>query len=80
MPPSARKTKILWNRDPFADAHLEFYRTKTPCICYIGKPDPETATYLKNRGSGRFVHITFNSSQFGVLEMKSGEFIFLGQD
>src|SRR6185312_1756272 len=27
--------KTLWRRDPFADAHLQFYRTTTPKIVYL---------------------------------------------
>lgn len=30
--------KLLWNRDPYKDADLAFYRTKKPQIVYIG-PD-----------------------------------------
>lgn len=28
--------KLLWNRDPFKDARLPFYRTEKPQIVYIG--------------------------------------------
>ena len=65
--------KLLWNRDPHADAHLPFYRTKQPKIVYIG---PDT-TQLK---SPKFVTIVFNNSQFGVMRIRDGEFRFSGQD
>jgi hypothetical protein len=32
---SSADEKILWRKDPFADAHLEFYRTENPKIVYI---------------------------------------------
>src|SRR5690349_22281876 len=32
----SRDGKLLWNRDPFKDAHLPFYRTEKPQIVYIG--------------------------------------------
>src|SRR3954452_21042141 len=28
--------KLLWNRDPFEDSHLSFYRTEKPQIVYMG--------------------------------------------
>jgi hypothetical protein len=62
--------KILWSRDPFADAHLEFYRTKTPRIAYIGP----------SRRGGFGISIAFDSSQFGRLDIKTGTFSFEGND
>jgi hypothetical protein len=60
--------KTLWRRDPFADAHLKFYRTTTPQIIYIGK------------ASQQKVVITYNSSQSGELNIKTGDFTFAGQN
>jgi len=70
--------KLLWNRDPFADAHLEFYRTKIPQIIYIGP----IMKWEKKEGldSEKFVQIVFTSSQFGVLQISDGTFQFRGQD
>ena|SRR5947207_2834356 len=70
--------KLLWNRDPFKDANLPFYRTKKPQIVYIG-PVSES----DHPGGGerdKFVAIAFNSSQFGVMRISNGEFRFRGQD
>jgi hypothetical protein len=70
--------KLLWNRDPFADAHAPFYRTEKPQIVFIGaasKSDP----VIRGR-SERFIAITFNNSQFGVLKISNGDFILEGQD
>ena|SRR2546423_7515165 len=65
--------KLLWNRDPFTDAHLPFYRTEKPQIVSIG-PDPTGGE------PGKFVALTFNSSQFGIMRTSDGEFRFRGQD
>ena len=65
--------KLLWNRDPFTEAHLPFYRTQKPQIVSIG-PDPES------NGPSQFIAIAFNSSQFGVMRITDGEFRFRGQD
>jgi hypothetical protein len=69
--------KLLWIRDPFKDAHIPFYRTKTPQIVYIGPIPTEDTVSVPH---DRFVSIRFNSSQFGYLSIISGEFRFEGQD
>jgi hypothetical protein len=78
--------KVLWRRDPFADAHLEFYRTDTPQIDYVGKVDASDKPHqwireaMMSRGITNFICINFNSSQFGAFDERTGKFIFLGQD
>lgn len=72
--------RVLWNRDPFADAHLEFYRTKTPHIVFIGKESEQHAQRMAKEGSGKFVAIAYDNSQFGDLDIKTEDFISLGQD
>jgi hypothetical protein len=74
--------RLLWNKDPFEDGHLRFYRTKNPKIVYIGpasqsRPDAEP---YAGRQPDNFVAITFNNSQFGLLRISNGEFKFLGND
>ena len=59
--------QILWSRDPFTDSHLPFYRTTTPRIVSIG------------RWKG-ILAISFDSSQYGNLDIKTGDFTFGGQD
>jgi hypothetical protein len=69
---------VLWNRDPFADGHLERYRVEKPRIVGI---DGTSESMIKRLGfSGRFISIRYDSTQFGVMDMKTGEFHFLGQD
>jgi hypothetical protein len=70
--------KLLWNRDPYADAHLTSYRTEKPQIVYIG-PVAKPSPYAR-RESDKFVAIRFNNSQSGLLRVSNGEFQFLGQD
>ena len=66
--------KLLWIKDPFQDAHLPQYRTKTPQIVYIGADDPPRGKPVQ------FIAIQFNNSQFGVMRIRNGEFLFQGQD
>ena len=70
--------KLLWSRDPFKDAHLQFYRTEKPQIVYIG---PLSKADRPPGGQPEeFVAIAFNSSQSGVLRIRTGDFRFRGQD
>jgi hypothetical protein len=70
--------KLLWTRDPFNDAHLQLYRTKHPQIAHLG-PGPKAVIGI--RGKPRdFVYLEFNSSQFGLLRLSDGEFIFQGEN
>ena len=70
--------KIFWSRDPFADAHLEFYRTRTPRINYVGKAWPQDEDHWAKKGVKKVIGITYNSSQFGFLDLKTGDFTFGG--
>lgn len=71
--------KILWRRDPFADAHLELYRTDKPQIRYLGKPNKRSEEYYAKQGK-QVIGLAFNSTQFGQLDIKTGDFFFSGQD
>lgn len=64
--------KLLWSRDPFADAHLEFYRTDKPRIVSIATQ--------KIDGIKGSIAISFDSSQFGNLDITTGDFTFGGQN
>jgi len=70
--------KLLWDRDPFKDAHLPFYRTEKPQIVYIG-PASKFRDPAGEKPEG-FVEISFNNSQFGTMGIRSGDFHFRGQD
>jgi len=70
--------KILWNRDPFSDAHLEFYRTDKPQIIFIGPAKADD--YPKGWKRKEIAAIAFNNSQFGDLRIGDGEFQILGRD
>ena len=75
--------KILWTKDPFADAHLEFYRTHHPQLVYlgaIGEAQKWMEKAMAGKGSGKFIALSFNSTQSGVLDLKTGDFTFMGQD
>ena len=62
--------KLLWHRNPFVDAKLQPYRFTKPVIIGIGLDESRDNA----------LSIGFNSSQFGLLDPKTGDFQFLGQD
>ena len=68
--------KVLWTRSPFVDAKLEPYRMAEPRIVRIGPPLP----WMIKAAKGAFVAIAFESTQFGLVDVKSGDFVLLGQD
>jgi hypothetical protein len=78
--------KTLWRRDPFADARLKPYRTATPKIVYISNLRKDDAPHqwirkaMEKEGVTNFICINFNSSQSGCLDIRNGNFTFLGQD
>jgi hypothetical protein len=66
--------KQLWKTDAWKDNHLEVYRVKRPTISYFafGKDD---STKKKE-----VIWLTYNNTQFGFLDKKTGAFTWLGQD
>jgi hypothetical protein len=77
---------LLWYRDPFADAHLEYYRTDKPQIVgfAIHKRKPsEDWTFvekvMRKKGVSAYIGIRFNSSQAGFMDVTTGDFHFTGQ-
>jgi hypothetical protein len=69
--------KLLWNRDPFMDAHVPFYRFKYPKVVDIRAIAP--ASYPEEREPNKFVAISLANSQFGWLRISDGEFCFRGR-
>jgi hypothetical protein len=70
--------RVLWTRSPFADAHLEPYRVAEPRIVQIYAPLPWMLKAAKAKSG--FAALQFESTQFGVVDLKTGTFLFLGQD
>jgi hypothetical protein len=80
---------LLWVRNPFEDAGACPYRSPHPVIYSIAVVDhfPEyntrAAAYVKKLGmlpTHSFVRISFDSSQFGIVDEESGNFFMEGQN
>ncbi len=67
---------LLWREDPFAQAELEPYRFDHPRIVWIG----EASQGPVDDRRGDFIAISYDSTQFGLIDTATGEFIFQGQD
>ena len=76
--------KILWCRQPALDGNLPPYSEKhprtNPAVVWIGALAESQNERLKNTGGGKFIGISFNSRQAGVLDTKTGDFTFWGQN
>ena len=63
----------IWRTDPWKDNNLGEYRVKRPIIIYfMFKTDEITGR--------KVIAIDYNSSQFGTVELKTGQFLFSGND
>ena len=74
--------KLLWVRNPFVDKRLCPYRNERPIIVAIELANPfEVNTLearLKRKIHGIVIH--FDSSQFGIVDVHTGDFFFMGQN
>jgi hypothetical protein len=70
--------RVMWTRSPFSDAHLKPYRVAEPRIVHIYAPLPWMLEGARKKDA--FVALEFESTQFGVVDLKSGKFFSLGQD
>jgi len=69
-----RNGKLLWKTDPVIDNKLPKYRIARPTIIYF-------ALYSEGVKKGKErIWITYNNTQFGVLDKLTGKFNFYGQD
>ncbi|MBI3678765.1 MAG: hypothetical protein HY243_19320 [Proteobacteria bacterium] len=73
--------KMVWQANPFVDAKLQPYRTSHPVIVQLGVlPNCAVRSLANTIIQDHFISIGFNSSQSGLLNAKTGHFIFMGQD
>jgi hypothetical protein len=69
--------RILWTRSPFADARLKPYRVADPRIVQLYAPLPWMLDGAKGKA---FVALEFESTEVGLVDLKSGTFFSLGRD
>jgi hypothetical protein len=70
--------RVLWTRIPVVDVHLKPWPPggTEPKISYIGGP---WIAPPGNVRKGSFIDVRFDSLDFGILNLKSGEFTHLGE-
>jgi hypothetical protein len=74
--------KRVWQVDPFVDAKMRPYRTPHPVIARLAVM-PNCAIQNLSRDArlnDHFISVQFDSSQSGLLDAKTGHFIFMGQN
>jgi hypothetical protein len=77
--------KLLWVRNPFEDAKMCPYRSARPVIASLKAADTLAGLTdaLKHRGfnpNHPFLWIAFDSSQSGLIDERTGDFLFEGQN
>jgi hypothetical protein len=74
--------KLLWFRNPFEDAQLCPYRTIRPIIDSVSGETPDWISLLntKRKRHAHYIHVQFNSSQFGAVDTQNGDYIDEGQN
>lgn len=71
--------KKIWSTDPWRDNKLRVYRTKRPTINYFELLGKEKAPGWEKLPDN-VIWVSYNNSQFGIVDQKTGNFRFLGQD
>lgn len=75
---TGKKGKILWVGDPFERGGLKPYRHRRPLIWKVSAPETPDG---KGCRTGRLsVALQYTSTQFGLLNARTGAFEFGGQD
>jgi len=74
----------LWREDPFDAARMRPYRYFKPVIVFVG-PFPQSQFRQENEAACAAkaepaVVLAYNSTQAGCLNVRTGRFVFLGQD
>lgn len=88
--------KLIWSTNPYKDNHLQEYREKFPFIRYMAFSTEKFAPLLTTRcgfrlsiqekysryyaTSIRVISISYNNTQFGVIDLESGKFCSFGQN
>ena len=76
--------KVLWSFDPYEKSAWKPYRMAKPVVRGLGRGEYWEDFLRRNRqfvdDPGPFVSISYSSSQFGVLNVKTGKMFFLGRD
>lgn len=88
--------QLIWSTNPIKDNGIKEYRTKQAYIDYISFKTEDMGftpqwrhlffrtiqEYYANtlNPTLRVISISYNNSQFGVLNMDNGKFVFYGQD
>jgi hypothetical protein len=73
--------KLLWVSDPYLQAGFCPYRTSRPIIYSIAPAEDYFAwRFRMEYGPGPYLEITFDSSQFGDIDLSNGNFHGIGQN
>ena len=75
---AVKNGRVLWRKDSYTDWGLLPYRTPYPAVCLMKEWSSSGLPPFKD-----FPHaiiVTYDSSQFGAVEVETGKFRMLGQN
>jgi hypothetical protein len=75
-----KSQELMWKTNPREDNSLHEYRHKNPTITYFKINAIRWNVAGRYKEGDRMISIRYSNSQFGFLDMKTGKFIFEGQD
>jgi len=75
-----RFDKKIWSTDPYKDNSIEEYRTKRPIIINYGFGKSPNYFPDKIKEGLKVIWITYNNTQFGFIDIKTGKYYYCGQD
>jgi hypothetical protein len=75
-----KSNEIMWKTNPREDNSLFEYRHKNPTITYFKINTIGWNVPGRYKKGDRMISIRYSNSQFGFLDLKTGKFIFEGQD
>lgn len=74
------KKKILWKTDPYLDNRIHFYRTKRPRIIQFRFGKSPGYFPEKIKPGITVIWVTYNNTQYGFIDLKTGAYYLCGQD
>lgn len=69
----------LWKTDPWRDNRIEEYRTKRPIIVDMAFGS-DKGYHSKTKKDEKVLWIRYSNTQFGFVNLRTGEYLFCGQD
>jgi hypothetical protein len=75
-----KSNKIIWKTDPYIDNAIEEYRTIRPIIINWGFGKSPNYFPKEIKEGLKVIWITYNNTQYGFIDIRTGKYYWCGQD